>query len=644
MESDTASARRGEVGMVDGPTGETLSREIGLFGVFSIAAGAMISSGLFVLPGLAFAYAGPAVIISYALASLLMIPVTLAKAELVTAMPRSGGSYFYIGRSLGPLAGAIAGFCNWISIALKSSFALVGIGALAGFVLPLPEPWEVRGAAIVACLFFTGLNLVGTRHAGRFQVALVVGLLAILCVYLLRGMPMVEGDRYLPFAPFGWQQVIMVAGMVFVSYGGLTKVVDVSEEVRNPTRNLPWGMALAFLVVSGLYIAVVFVTVGLVDGDTLAGSLVPIELGARPVLGKIGVVFVELAAFLAFATTANAGIMSASRSPMAMSRDGLLPPVISRTNHRFGTPDVAIAITSLFMISVIAFLSIEDLVKTASSMMLFVFMLDNLSVVVMRHSGVQNYRPTFRAPFCPWMQIIAIIIYVFLIFEMGTIPLLLTVAFAILASAWYFLYAAKRSDFDSALVFLVKNIVAADMGRTGLEDELRHITLERDEVSQDRFDRLVQDGLVLDIDRELKATELFEMLAETLAPRAGLSRKALYDRFLKREKESHTVVRPGLAIPHVIVPGENLFLLALVRCKPGIVFSELNPPVTTAFVLVGSPDQRNYHLRALMSIAHVVQEEHFDTRWNAAPDPQALKDVVLLSSRPREKTTGTAEE
>jgi amino acid transporter/mannitol/fructose-specific phosphotransferase system IIA component (Ntr-type) len=639
MTSDAKTPKIQSAGMSGDASGEMLSRELGLFGVFSIAAGAMISSGLFVLPGLAFAYAGPAVIVSYALASLLMIPVTLAKVELVTAMPRSGGSYFYIGRSLGPLAGAIAGFCNWISIALKSSFALVGIGALTAFVVPLPEPWEMRVSAIVACLFFTMLNLVGTRHAGRFQVALVVGLLAILCAYVFRGMPMVEGNRYLPFAPFGWQKVVMVSGMVFVSYGGLTKVVDVSEEVRNPTRNLPWGMALAFLVVSGLYIAVVFVTVGLVDAGSLAGSLVPIELGARPALGKVGVLLVEFAAFLAFATTANAGIMSASRSPMAMSRDGLLPPVISRTNRRFGTPDVAIGVTSLFMVSVIAFLSIEDLVKTASSMMLFVFMLDNLSVVVMRHSGLQNYRPTFRTPFCPWMQIIAIGVYVFLIFEMGTIPLVLTAAFAVLASAWYFLYAAKRADFDSALVFLVKNIVAADIGRTGLEDELRHITLERDEVSQDRFDRLVQEGVVLDIDRELKATQLFEMLAETLAPRAGLSRKALYERFLKREKEGHSVIRPGLAIPHVIVPGANLFQLALVRCKPGIVFSELNPPVTTAFVLVGSQDQRNYHLRALMNIAHVVQEEHFDERWNAAPDPQALKDIVLLSSRPRDTAT-----
>ena len=94
-----------------------LKKQLGPVGVFSIAAGAMISSGLFILPGLAFAKAGPAVIIAYFFAGVLMIPSLLAKAELATAMPKSGGSYFFVERSLGPLMGTIAGFANWLSIA-----------------------------------------------------------------------------------------------------------------------------------------------------------------------------------------------------------------------------------------------------------------------------------------------------------------------------------------------------------------------------------------------------------------------------------------------------------------------------------------------------------------------------------------------
>ncbi|MFQ5645793.1 MAG: amino acid permease, partial [bacterium] len=104
-----------------------MKRELGLISVFSIAAGSMISSGLFVLPGLAFQKAGPAIIVSYVLAAVLMIPTMFSKAELATAMPKSGGSYFFIERSMGPLIGTVAGFANWLSIALKGAFALVGI-------------------------------------------------------------------------------------------------------------------------------------------------------------------------------------------------------------------------------------------------------------------------------------------------------------------------------------------------------------------------------------------------------------------------------------------------------------------------------------------------------------------------------------
>ena len=103
-----------------------LKRELRLLEVFCIASGAMISSGLFVLPGIAYAVAGPAIIVSYALAGLLMVPTMLAKAELATAMPKSGGSYFFVERSLGPLVGTFAGLAIWFSIALKASFAVIG--------------------------------------------------------------------------------------------------------------------------------------------------------------------------------------------------------------------------------------------------------------------------------------------------------------------------------------------------------------------------------------------------------------------------------------------------------------------------------------------------------------------------------------
>ena len=113
-----------------------LKRKLGFWDVFCIAAGAMISSGLFVLPGQAFRQCGPAVVLAYALAALMVVPALLSKAELATAMPRSGGSYFFVERSMGALPGTLAGLANWLSIALKSAFAMIGIGAFARLIWP----------------------------------------------------------------------------------------------------------------------------------------------------------------------------------------------------------------------------------------------------------------------------------------------------------------------------------------------------------------------------------------------------------------------------------------------------------------------------------------------------------------------------
>lgn len=620
-----------------------LKRELGLFSVFSIAAGAMISSGLFVLPGLAYEKAGPAVVLAYGLASLLILPVMLSKAELATAMPKAGGNYFFIERSLGPLAGSIAGFADWFSVTLKAAFALVGIGALGmllkeevapGF-FPQWGEYGLKVTALAACAVFAVLNLVSTKGVGRLQIGLVLMLLAILAAYVFRGVQATEGTRYMPFLPAGWQAVFAVAGMVFVSYGGLTKVVAIGEEVRDPKRNIPLGMFAAFFVVSALYVLAVFVTVGVVDGKDLSGSLVPITLGAKPVLGVWGALVVDFAAFLAFATTANAGILAASRSPMAMSRDGLLPEFLARTNRRFGTPHVAIAFTTAFVMAVIAFLSVEDLVKTASTMMIVTFTLVNVSVIIMRQSGIQNYRPSFRAPLYPWLQIAAIVVYGFLIFEMGAVPLILTGVFALLAMLWYLAYVRPRIERESAFVYMVKGLVSSGISRPDLEDELKQITIERDEIAHDRFDQLVKEAVVLDIEGCMSAKEMFRRIAEAMAPRVGLESERLYNLFIEREKESSTVIRPGVAIPHVVVGGEGIFDLLLVRCRDGVIFSELHPAVTTAFVLVGSKDERNYHLRALMSVAHIVEEAGFQERWQKARGPEELRDLVLLSSRTR---------
>ncbi|MBN1360290.1 MAG: amino acid permease [Sedimentisphaerales bacterium] len=620
-----------------------LRRQLGVLDIFAVASGAMISSGLFILPALAYAKAGPAVIVSYLLASLLIVPSVLSKAELATAMPRAGGTYFYVERSLGPILGLFSGLANWFSLALKSAFAVVGMAILIELAVQEAfrvrlDPYHLKIIGVACCTVFTVLNIVSVKHASRLQILLVAALLAILLLFIVTGAETIRVSRYEDFLRKGWLAVFATAGLVFVSFGGLTKVASIAEEVRHPGRNLPLGMTMAWFVVSLLYLTVVAITVGAVDGPELAGSLMPISLAAGKATGAFGYALLSLAAVAAFVTTANGGILAASRSPMAMSRDQLVPGFLARVNKRFGTPHSGVLLTGAFMIAAIVFLDIEALVKTASTLMIILFILDNASVIAMRESKIQSYRPLFRSPMYPYFHIFAIVAYAMLIVDMGRVPLSISGGFVILSAAWYWLYVSKRVKRASAVMHIVERVTDKAIKTVTLENELRDILIERDNIIEDRFDQLIKDCEILDIDGARSSEQVLRQAADVLAQRLGFDELVLFEKFLHRETEGGTVVQPGLAIPHIIVEGENKFDVLLVRARDGIKFPYAQEPVRVMFILAGSKDQRNYHLRALMAIAQIVQEKQFEEKWLHARDVEGIRNLILLSARQRDQS------
>ncbi len=601
----------------------------------------MISSGLFVLPGVAYALAGPSVIVAYALAGVFVLPALFSKAELSTAMPKAGGTYFYIERSLGGALGTIGGMASWFSLTFKSAFALLGMGSFAVLVWPDISPAAIKLIAVALTILFMIVNLAGAKHAGRLQSVLVVGLLATLIFYIVRGAPAIDVHRYVPFAPGGWPAIFATAGLVFVSYGGLTKVAGVAEEVKDPTRNIPLGMLLAFFIVTALYVATIFVAVGVVDGARLSGSTTPISTAAAGFLGTPGLIIMAVAALIAFTTTGNAGILSASRTPMAMSRDNILPAFLGRVNEKRNTPHYAILLTGGIMIAAIAFLDLVTLVKVASTMMIILFLLVNVAVIIMRESKLQHYRPSFVSPLYPWVQIAAIALYGFLVLGMGAVPLLVTAFFFGGSLVWYVLYAKRSERKDSALIQLVRRVTSRELVTSSLDMELREIIKVRDEIVEDRFDRLVKRCTILDMEPGEPLHDFFRRIAKILAHEMVKPESQIYDLLIKREEQSTTALRPGLAIPHIVVDGDHVFDILLARSCGGITFSADLPPVHAVFVLIGSTDERSYHLRALMHIAQLTQAPDFDERWMGARTPEELRNLVLLSERRRDPEMDT---
>jgi len=607
-----------------------LKKGLTLVDVFCLATGAMISSGLFILPGLAFSKAGPAVIVSYVFAGFLCIPAMLSKAELITAMPKAGGDYFYIMRGFGPLLGTLAGFSAWLSLSLKGAFALIGMGAYLRIVTDIP----LAVIAILCCLFFLFLNLVGIREAGRCQTILVFSLLAILSGYIVWGIRIFDSSNLSPFLVEGTGSVLATASFVFVSYGGLTKVAALAEETQNPGRNLPLGMAVSLIVTTLLYALVILVTIGISDPGPLKTTLTPISDGAAVLGGNSARIIVSIAAFLAFMSTANSAIMAASRYPLGMGRDRLLPRAFQNVSSQFKTPYVSILFTGLFIILAIFFLKLELLIKVASSILILLFIFANLALVLFRESHISSYRPRFRSPFYPYIQILGIFGGGFLLIEMGTAVIFLTSMFLLLCFIWYRLYAQEQASRDSALIHLLDRLVSGnkELASDGLLIELRNIVIERDEIVRDTFQGLVEEADVLDIDVPLKMEDFFEDISARLAKQLNMGEDELLRRFMDREKAGTTIIAKGLAIPHIVVEGRYGVKMLLARAKGGVVFPG-DEVVHTIFVLIGPMGERLLHLKTLAAIVQIAQNPEFNDRWFKALSDEDLRNAVLLTRK-----------
>jgi APA family basic amino acid/polyamine antiporter len=610
--------------------GMTQKRQLGLIHVFCIASGAMISSGIFVLPGIAHAQAGPAVVLSYLLAGVLATLGLLSIAELTTAMPMPGGDYFYISRGLGPAVGTLAGLLSWFSLALKSAFALIGIAVLGAEFVPVN--WRILAA--LSCAFFVLINLWGSREAANLQVVLVLALIGLMLAYVIKGAPHVEMTRFEVMAPHGAEAVFSTAGFVFVSYGGLIQVASIAGEIRHPGRTIPRGMLVAVVSTVALYTLMIFVTTGLLDAAKLDNSLTPISDAAETFWGGTGYVVVSIAAALAFVTTANAGIMTASRYLLAASRDELLPAPLGRIGKRRQTPYVAVLVTGMVILLAV-FFNLEALVKAASTVFVLGYILASVSVIVMRESGVQNYRPSFRAPLYPWLQVTTVIGFAFVLVQMGQGAMAVTGALIAAGFGIYWLYGRRRVQKESALLHLIEKVTARELVTGSLEHELKEIIRERDEIVQDRFDRLVERAVIMDLAGPMEVGAFFETVAQRLADRIDMDASQLLNLLMAREQAGSTVLSDDLAIPHVVIEGADIFEIAIARCREGIRFSPKAPHVTTVFVLVGTMNLRNLHLQALSAIAQIVQTPGFEQNWMAARNEQGLRDLVLLGTRKR---------
>lgn len=619
-----------------------LKKTLGMADVYAISTGAMFSSGFFLLPGIAAIESGSSVPLAYLLAGVLILPAMFSVAELSTAMPRAGGAYYFLDRSMGPLMGTIGGLGTWLALVLKSAFALLGMGAYLMLFMDVP----IKAVAIGLTVLFAAMNIMGAKETSGLQRVLVFSLVGILVLYLVQGVAWVLGhdpvalvsSHHENFLENGIDGLFETVGIVFVSFAGLTKVASVAEEIRDPDRNIPWGMALSLATATVVYVVGVALMTVVLEPEVFHASLTPVAAAGELIFTwipkELGVGLVVVAAAAAFASTGNAGVLASSRYPMAMARDRLLPSVFAGVSPRFGTPVLGVVVTAVMMIVLILAFDITAVAKLASAFQLLLFGLINLALIVMRESRIEYYQPGYRSPLYPWVQLVGMVVPVWLIVEMGWLAVLFTAGVVAACVAWYFAYARSRVVRGGAVYHVFERL-----GRRvyrGLDDELRGIVAERGLEEDDLLEGLIVDAAVVDLTGPATFSAVVAQVCERLCPGGTGAAEALQRVLLERPSETIPVIGQT-ALAHASLSGLDTTRLVLVRGQSGItmVGPAGSPPTTlvAVAVLVGPAADVARQLRVLAHFGRRAAEVDFHAAWCEARTSTDLKAVLLRDDR-----------
>ncbi len=623
-----------------------LQKELGLFDVYAICTGAMFSSGFFLLPGLAAAQTGPSVALAYLIAGVLMLPAMFSMAELSTAMPRAGGDYYFLDRAMGPLVGTIGGTGTYLALTLKSAFALIGMGAYIGLFISL----NIQLVAVALTIAFTLLNVFGAKETTGLQRVLVIVLVSVMAVYIGGGLLEVAGvegqaalrDNFTPFFTAGIGGLLGTVGFVFVSYAGLTKIASVSEEIKDPGRNIPLGMMLSIISTTAIYVVGVLTMTVVLPIEDFQNSLTPVADAASATMsflpGDLGTLLVVISATAAFASTGNAGILAASRYPLAMGRDHLLPKAFASINSRTNTPIFSIVFTAGLMIFAILILDESAIAKVASTFQLLIFMLVNVAVIVMRESKIEFYDPIYRSPLYPGMQVAGIGASLFLLSYMGTDALVLTLIVVGMTLLWFYYYARPRVERYGAVFHWFAQL--GEKRYEGLEDELHTILREKGIREEDPFTEVVTRAAVVDLKDDstlmeviLEATNLFTHQYPML------DADQMTTDFIKSVSSNYALVPQGAIMPNLRLKNVNHTEIVIVRSQPGVMIDHDNNPLTDkvrihAFFFIISPEESSgQHLRIIAELINHIETDDFTHTWEIAHDEQEIKEILLHSER-----------
>lgn len=392
-----------------------LKKTLGSWDVILMGIGVIIGTGIFVLTGVAAAkYAGPGIMLSFVISGITCAFVCLVYAELASMMPIAGSAYTYTYTSLGEILAWLVGWNLILEYSVGASAVAAGwsaytVGVLksAGINLPLAitavpaDGGLINLPAVLITLFLTVLLVLGIKESATVNKILVAIKLGAIFIFLFLAGPKVDTANWTPFMPFGFAGVSAGAAVIFFAYLGVDSIATAAEETRNPKRDMPIGIIGSLIICTILYIAVAAVMTGVVPYAQL-NTAEPVSYVLRSIGYNFGSALVGTGAICGLSTVLLIMMYAQSRAFFAMSRDGLLPPFISKIHPKFGTPHAITILVGLGVAITTGFTPIGIVAEMCSIGTLFAFLIATIGAVILRTTHPHIERP-FR---CPSIKII----------------------------------------------------------------------------------------------------------------------------------------------------------------------------------------------------------------------------------------------
>ena len=399
--------------------GHGLKPTLGWPHLVALGIGAIIGTGIYTLTGVAAGLAGPAVIVSFAVAGAVCACAALCYAEMATLMPQAGSAYTYSYAALGELIAWVIGWSLILEYTLVCSAVSVGWAGYASGLIqqagwPIPAALltgpETGGIvnlpAVFIALAVTGLLLVGTRESANVNFILVCVKLVALAAFVAITLPHFDPAHFTPFAPFGFgaEQIgdhkfgmMGAAAIIFFAFYGFDAISTAAEETKNPGRDLSIGIIGSMIGCTLIYLLVALAAVGAMSYTVFGKSAEPLALIMRELGHGTAALVIGIVAIIALPTVLLAFFYGQSRIFFVMSRDGLLPRGLSKVNARTGTPVAITVFTAILVAALAGVARLDEIAALANAGTLAAFVAVGVCLLVLRSREPERPR-VFRTP------------------------------------------------------------------------------------------------------------------------------------------------------------------------------------------------------------------------------------------------------